>query len=120
MALFSGKWNLTMSVTLSGCQKPNRKFRLHSQRIYVGQAAAIDFKRIKIRFGEASVRLGFLCAAGALLMLPAFVWAHSLSSNLAELCLQALSYSLGDQAQTLDAEPEFGAIDPTELLATNA
>jgi len=112
-----------MSVTLSGCRKPNRKFRLNYQRIYMRHTAAIDFTRIKIRFREASVRLGLsLRAAGVLLVLPAFAWANSLSSNPAEPSLQALSYSLayslGDQAQTLDAEPEFGAIDPTDLSAT--
>jgi hypothetical protein len=56
-----------------------------------------------------------LCGAGALLAMPIFVWANSLRSNLAEPSVQTFSYSLIDRAQTLDVEPEFGAIDPTDL-----
>jgi hypothetical protein len=61
-----------------------------------------------------------LCAAGVLLVLPALAWANSLSSNPAQPSVQAFSYGLGDQAQTLGVEPEFGAIDPTDLSATTA
>jgi hypothetical protein len=59
-----------------------------------------------------------LSAAGALLVLPAFAWANSLASSPAQPSVQAFSYGLGDQAQTLGAEPEFGAIDPADLSAT--
>ena len=59
-----------------------------------------------------------LCAAGALLVLPAFARANSLSGNPARPSVRAFSYSLGDQAQTLAVEPEFGAIDPADLSAT--
>jgi hypothetical protein len=50
-------------------------------------------------------------------VLPAFAWANSLTGNAAEPSIQALPYSLGDQAQTLGVEPEFGAIGPPELAA---
>jgi len=73
----------------------------------------------QIRDGEASVKLSLsLCSAGALLVMPAYAWANSLASNAAQPPVQAFSYSLVDQAQTLDVEPEFGAIDPTDLSAT--
>jgi hypothetical protein len=58
-----------------------------------------------------------LCATGALLVLPAFAWANSLNGNPAQPAVQAFSYGLGDQAQTLDVEPEVGAIDPTDRSA---
>jgi len=107
-----------MPVTMSGCRKPKRQLRLTFQRIYAPQTAQIDVKRIRIRCWEASVLSLSLCAAGALLVLPAFAWANSLESNLAQPSVQAFSYSLGDQAQTLGVEPEFGAIDPADLSAT--
>ncbi len=108
-----------MSVTMSGCWKPKRQLRLTFQHIYAPQAAGIDVKSIKLDTERALVKLSLsLCVAGALLVLPAFAWANSLSSNPAEPSVQALSYTLGDQAQTLDAEPEFGAIDPTDFSAT--
>jgi len=108
-----------MSRKISGCRKPKRQLRLTFQHIYAPQAAGIDVKSIKLDTERALVKLSLsLCVAGALLVLPAFAWANSLSSNPAEPSVQALSYSLGDQAQTLDAESEFGAIDPTDLSAT--
>ncbi|MBV8442585.1 MAG: hypothetical protein JO312_18830 [Hyphomicrobiales bacterium] len=58
------------------------------------------------------------CAAGVLFVLPAFAWANTLAGKAAQPSVQAFSYSLVDQAQTLDVEPEFGAIDPAELSAT--
>jgi hypothetical protein len=108
-----------MSAEIYACRKPKRQLRPTFHHIYSQQAAEIDVKRINFELGKASVKLSLsLCAAGALLVLPAFVWANSLSSNPAELSAQALSYSPGDQAETLDAEPEFGAIDLTDLAAT--
>jgi hypothetical protein len=53
-----------------------------------------------------------------MLMLPTFAWANSLSDNPAQPFVQVLSYSLGDQAQTLGVESELGAIDPGDLSAT--
>jgi len=108
-----------MSVTMSSCGKPKRKFRLNYQRIYAPQKSGIDVEPIRIRYGEASVNLSLsLCAAGALLVLPAFAWANSLNGNPAQPSVQAFSYSLGDHAQILGIEPEFGAIEPTDLTAT--
>jgi hypothetical protein len=108
-----------MSAKISGYRKSKRQLRLTFHHIYAPQAAGIDVKRINFELGKASVKLSLsLCAAGVLLVLPAFVWANSLSINPAELSVQALSYSLGDQAETLHSEPEFGAIDPTDLSAT--
>jgi hypothetical protein len=72
----------------------------------------------QIRFGEASVKLSLsLCAAGALLVLSAFAWVNSLASNPAQPSVQAFSYSLGDQAQTLGVEPEFAAKAPGSQVA---
>src|SRR5271166_1748809 len=108
-----------MSRKFSGCRKPKRQLRLTFQHIYAPQAAGIDVKSIKLDTGRALVKLSLsFCVAGALLVLPAFAWANSLSSNPAEPSVQAFSYSLGDRAQTLDVEPEFGAIVPTDLSAT--
>ena len=91
-----------MSARISGCRKPKRQLRLTFQLIYAPQAAGIDVKRIKLELRKASVKLSLsLGAAGALLVLPSFVWANSLSGNPAEHSVQALSYSLGDQAKTL-------------------
>ena len=59
-----------------------------------------------------------LCAAGAMLVLPTFSGANSLSGNPAQPSVQVLSYSLGDQARTLGIESELGAIDPGDLSAT--
>ncbi len=59
-----------------------------------------------------------LCAVGAMLVLPTFAWANSLSGNPAEPSVPAFSYGLGDQAQTLGVQPEFGATDPGDLSAT--
>jgi hypothetical protein len=59
-----------------------------------------------------------LCRAGALLVLPVFAWANSLSGNPAQPSVQAFSYRLGDQAQTPGVEPEFSAIDLADLSAT--
>ena len=104
---------------MSGCGKPKRKFRLNYQRIYAPQTAQIGVKWIKFDLGKVSVKLSLsLCAVGALLVLSAFAWANSLSSNPAQPSVHAFSYSLGDQAQTLGIEPEFGAIDPADLSAT--
>jgi hypothetical protein len=58
-----------------------------------------------------------LSATCAFLVLPAFAWANSLGSNVAQPSIRAFSYS-GDQAQTLGVEPEFGATDPADLSAT--
>ena len=58
------------------------------------------------------------CTAGALLVLPAFAWAYSLSGNPAQPSVQAFSYRLGDQAETLGVEPEFGATDLADLSPT--
>jgi hypothetical protein len=59
-----------------------------------------------------------LCAAGALVVLPAFAWANSLSRDPAQSSVQALSYGIGGGAQTLGVEPDSGAIDPPDLSAT--
>jgi hypothetical protein len=59
-----------------------------------------------------------LCTAGALLVLPGFAWAYSLSGNPAQPSVQAFSYRLGDQAQTPGVEPESGAIDLADLSPT--
>ncbi len=59
-----------------------------------------------------------LCAVGAMLVLPTFAWANSLSGNPAEPSVLTFSYGLGDQSQTLGVEPEFGATDPGDLSAT--
>ncbi len=59
-----------------------------------------------------------LCTVGAMLVLPTFAWANSLSGNPAEASVRAFSYGLGDQAQTLGVEPEFGATDPGDLSAS--
>jgi hypothetical protein len=53
-----------------------------------------------------------LCAAAAMLMLPTFAWSNSPS---AQPGIQAFSYRLGDQAQTLGVKSELGAIDPADL-----
>jgi hypothetical protein len=68
----------------------------------------IDVERIRIRYGEASVKPSLsLCAAGAMLVLPTFAWANSLG-NPAGPSIQAFSY----------IESELGAIDPADLSAT--
>jgi hypothetical protein len=59
-----------------------------------------------------------LCRAGALLVLPVFAWANSLSGSPAQPSVQALSYRLGDQAQAPGVESEFGAIDLADLSPT--
>ena len=59
-----------------------------------------------------------LCVAAAMLMLPNFAWTNSLRGNPAEPSVHVLSYSLGDQAQTLGVQSELGAIDPGDLSAT--
>jgi hypothetical protein len=108
-----------MSVIMSGCAKPKRKFRLNYQRIHAPQTARIGVKWIKFDLGKVTVKLSLsLYVVGALLALSAFAWANSLSGNSARPSVQAFSYSLGDQAQTISVEPEFGAIRPADLSAT--
>jgi hypothetical protein len=108
-----------MSDKTSGCRKPKGQLRRTFQHVYAPQAAGIDVERIKFDLGEASVKLSLsLCAAGALLMLPTVAWTNSLSGNPTQSSVQVLSYSLGDQAQTLGIDSELGAIDPTDLSAT--
>ena len=59
-----------------------------------------------------------LCATYVLLVLPAFALTNSLGGTPAQPSVQAFSYGLGDPGQTKGVEPEFGAIDPTDLSAT--
>jgi hypothetical protein len=97
-----------MSVTIWGCQKPKQQLRLICQRI-CEPWGGIDVERIRIRYGEASVKPSLsLCAAGAMLVMPTFAWANSLSGNPAGSSIQASSY----------IESELGAIDPADLSAT--
>ncbi len=56
-----------------------------------------------------------LCAAGALLVLPAIVWANSLGDNSAQSSVRAFSYDLGEQAAMREVEPEFGETGPADL-----
>lgn len=53
-----------------------------------------------------------------MLVLPTFAWTNSLSGNPTQPSVQAFSYSLGDQAQTLGVESELSAIDSGDLSAT--
>jgi hypothetical protein len=57
-----------------------------------------------------------LCTAGAMLVLPAFASANSLSGNPTQPSVQTSSYC--DQVQTGGVEPEFAAINPTAHSAT--
>jgi hypothetical protein len=41
-----------MPVTMSGCGKPKRKFRLNYQRVCTPQTARIDVKRINYEMGK--------------------------------------------------------------------
>jgi hypothetical protein len=59
-----------------------------------------------------------LCAAVALLVLPAFAWAVGLGGKPVEPSVHAFSLKLGGQALAQGVEPEFGAIGPSDLSAT--